>query len=446
MNKKQLEFIFKKIDYHPSDEQWEIHLAQNRIRLVTGGERAGKSTVGGYDCFARSFGGKLYWIAAIDYERTRAEFNYIQDAHVKMGVNFDSTKRVDPGEITNELGVVFKTKSLKDPRTIAMEAPDGILVCEAAMIDYESYLRLRGRLAEKRAWMLMEGTLEASLGWYVDLYGLGKINNKEDLRSFALPTWSNLAIFPGGRNDPELKALEAQYPADWFLERFAGIPCPPKGLVFPEFKMNTHVIDDDRTTRDPKKPVFVWVDPGYQHAYSVLAVQNRGTHVAIIDEVYERGLVTEDIINECKRRPWWKYVPTVAGAIDIAAKQHQAMPSAMEVWQKKGGKHLRAQRIGIKDGIERMKMALKVNSETGFPQLLISPNCKGIISELGGCPNPIDGQTRVYRWRMDNNGQVIGDVPDDKNNDACKAACYGLVDMLGYAPRRQARPTQLKVR
>jgi len=63
-----------------------------------------------------------------------------------------------------------------------------------------------------------------------------------------------------------------------------------------------------------------------------------------------------------------------------------------------------------------------------------------LISELGGCPNPKDGQTRVYKWKMDREGNVVGDVPEDKNCDATKAIIYGLIDLFGYSTaQRKAR-------
>lgn len=448
MNKEQLEYIFDQIAYKPSPEQWEIHLDNNRIREVAGGERSGKSKSSACDLVGRMFEGKLYWLVAADYERTRAEYDYIIEALVKLGINFDATKKIDPGEITTELGITIQTKSSKDPRKIAMTAPDGILACEASQLDFETFLRLRGRLAETRGWLLMSGTFESSLGWYVDLYNLGQTPNDMELVSFSMPTWSNLAVFPGGRTDPEIQTLEKMMPADWFMERYGGIPCPPKGLVFPEFRSHIHTGSDERFKFDPSAPVYIWVDPGYAHVYAVLFAQKRGDGVVVFDEVYERGFVTEDILTICQQKPWWGKAQIVGGAIDIAGTQHQAMSSPQEVWATRRddigwpGISLQAQKINIRDGIERVKTSLKVNPITNLPGLFINANCKGLISEFGGCPSPIDSITRVYKWRLDRDGNVVGDVPDDKNNDAVKALTYGLVNLLGFTPK-QVVPIQV---
>lgn len=426
----QRNLIFQKLDYIPTPEQAKIHDSDERIKLVAGGERSGKSYCSSMELMARLWFGKLFWLVAADYERTKAEFLYICESLDKLDIPFHATKNVDPGEIDIQGGFRVATKSSKDPRKIAMEAPDGIVACEASQLDYETFLRLRGRIAEKRGWLLMSGTFESSLGWYPELYSKWLAPNTEDARSFSLPTWSNTIIFPGGRQDPEILALEAGSSEEWFLERFGGVPCPPKGRVFNEFSNEVHTGVGGLFEFDPLLNAELWVDPGVAHAYAVEVVQKKGEEVYVIDEVYEKGLVTSDIITIVRQKPWWNRV--IGGAIDVAALQRQAMPAVSEVWLNESGIPLRSQKIRIEDGTERFKACLKVNPITGQPLIHINAKCRGLISELGGCPNPIDNQTRVYKWKTDREGNIIGDVPDDKDNDACKAVSYGLIDMLGY--------------
>jgi len=437
-NKAQQEYLFSQIKYTPTKEQWNVHLDEHRIRLVAGGERSGKSFSSAMDLVSHMFEGELYWLVAQDYLRTSAEFHYIQEALEKLKIRYTSTKKVDPGEIITETGCRVVTKSASDPRKLAMEAPNGILACEGSQLDYETFLRLRGRVAEKRGWLLLSGTFESSLGWYVDLYQLGQTENDQDLRSFSIPTWTNTVIFPGGRSDPEILALEAQFSEQWFNERFGGIPTPPKGLVFSEFRTNIHTGISKEFQFDPAGIVYLFVDPGYATAYSVLAAQKVDSEtLRIIDEIYERNLVTSDIITIAKKRPWWNRV--LGGACDVAGKQHQAMPAPIEVWLKEAGVPLRSKKVRIEDGIERVKTALKINPITNKTGLLINTKCKGLISEMGGCQNPITGATAVYQWRQDRDGNTIGQVPEDKNNHSCKALAYGMIDLLGYTPIVKAR-------
>lgn len=437
--KAQRDLIFKQIGYYPTPAQEPIHDCPNRLRLVAGGERSGKSKSSAADLATRLFFGNLFWLVAQDYERTKMEFTYLQDYLASMNIRFQATKQVDPGEILvlddTGKGIVFRiaTKSAKDPRKLAMEAPDGILVCEASQIDYETYLRLVGRLAEKRGWMLLSGTFESSLGWYVEAFQRGQAQNEEEIKSFSLPTWSNTIIFPGGREDPEIKRLEKTLSREWFMERFGGVPTPPRGLVLNEFRNHIHTGVGGMYDFDPSELVYIFVDPGFASAYAVLAAQIRGEHLYIIDEIYERGFVTSDIIKVAKQKPWWNRV--TGGSIDIAGRQHQAMAAPIEVWMKEAGVPLRSTKIRIQDGIERVKSFLTVNPITGVPKVHINACCRGVISEMGGCPDPIDGQTKVYKWRVDSAGNLVGETPDDKHNHGCKALAYGIVDLFGYSPK-----------
>jgi hypothetical protein len=399
------------------------------------------------DLVGRLFEGELFWLVAADYERTKPEFFYIVDCLSKLGLKFTHTKQIDPGEIqVADIGARILTKSAKDPRKLAAEAPNFILGCEASQLDYETYLRLRGRLAEKRGSMLLSGTFEGSLGWYVDLFQRGQSPNQEDLVSFSMPTWTNTVVFPGGETDPEILQLKAQFSEEWFNERFGGIPTPPRGLVFPEFRTYLHTGTDTIFRFDPGLPVHIWVDPGYSHAHAVLFAQQHGEIVTVFDELYETGLVTEDMITLMEKKPWYGRAQIAGGAIDVAGTQHQAMSSPQETWLRQGGIYLQSKKVRIPDGIERVKTSLKVNPLTGTAGLLINTACTGLISELGGCPNPIDGTTRVYKWKMDKGGTVVGDVPEDKNNDACKALSYGLVDMLGFTPKKQAKAKLIRAK
>ena len=432
MNREQKQLIFDAISYNPNPSQEPIHSSESRIVLVAGGERSGKSRSSSAELLARLIEGSLFWLVGESYEQTKAEFDYICDGLDKMGVQYRATKRVDPGEIE---GISFKfqifTKSARDPRKLGMQAPDGILACEAAQLDYETFLRLLGRAAEKRGWIILSGTFESSLGWYPELYSRWLVPNDDEAEAFSIPTWSNLVIFPLGEQDPEITRLKAASSKEWFLERYGGVPCPPAGRVFNEFSNKIHTGTGGDYEFAPTEPVYLWIDPGYAYAYAVEVVQKRGEHIYVIDEIFERGLVTSEIITVCRQKPWWNKV--IGGAVDIAGLQHQAQPAVVETWRKEAGVYLRHQKIKVRDGIERVKGYLKVNPLTNRPLLHINTRCKGLISEMGGCPNPITNQTAVWKWRQDKDGNVIGEEPEDRNNHSAKALAYGLVSLVGYA-------------
>jgi hypothetical protein len=435
--KEQRELIFSQLGYKPSPEQQAVHDCIERIRLVAGGEQGGKSFLSAMDFLGQFWECPLVWLVAADYERTEPEYRYICEGFDKLGIPFEATKQVNPGEINVSGGFRISTLSAKDPRRIAREAPNYILGCEASQLDFETYLRLRGRIGPKRGKLLLSGTFEASLGWYPSNYQRWLAPNEDGAKSFSLPTWSNLKLYPGGRNDPEIKRIEAGCSKEWFMERYGGVPCPPTGLVFNEFRNEVHTGIGGRFDFDPTYPTYLFVDPGFEHYYAVLVCQKKEEELYIVDEIYEHGLMTKQIIVAAKQREW--YPKLVGGCIDIAGTQNQAMTPHQEIWLNDGGLALTAQKVMIVDGIERTKSCFLVNPLTNRPKLFINAKCRGLISELGGCTNPHTDKQEVYKWRVDKEGNVIGDVPDDKHNDACKALCYGLVDLLGYSSQNAQR-------
>ena len=382
------------------------------------------------ELFAAAIGSDgLLWIVAVDYAQCRPEAQYLLDALNKCGmVKSSSIPKVGQIQIETVFGGQIVTRSADDVRKLAGLAPSGILLCEAAQCDYEVWLKLRGRLTEKRAWLWMSGTFEGSLGWYPQLYNRWQADNPEGGKSFSIPTWANLAIFPGGRNDPEIKALEATYPADLFLERCAAIPCAPQGLVFREFSYDTHV--NAAAKYDPTLPVELAIDPGFATAYAIEACQVRDRHVYVIDELYEAGKTAEEMIAICKKRPWWKSVR--GGVIDVAGKQHPGAKSQVEIWQHEAGIWLRANRVSIVDGILRTRTFLvDPASPAGAPLIHFNPACKGILAEFG-----------KYKYPKDVESRPETELPLDRDNHGLKAIAYYLYDKFGpvYRKHRKASP------
>lgn len=445
------------LGYEPSPTQAAIHADPHRFKLVAGGERAGKSYSASHELRRRypedavSFGTLklLYWLVGPDYEQARAEFGYCVAWATEAGAIASgglSMPAQGPCRMTLRGGGQIATKSSSDPERLGSVAPHGIVMCEAAQHSYEAFLRLRGRLAEKRGWLWASGTFETSLGWYAEKWAEWQHENLDGGRSFSMPTWSNLAIFPGGRNDPEILELEAAFPPDRFAERFGAVPTPPTGRVLKEVKESLHVFD---WQLDPQSPVYLWADPGYYpsaYAVEVFQVERATDIIRGLDEIYVQGLTTHDVIAMCQTRPWWQHV--VGGAIDEAAKQHQAMESPIEVWQREAHLHLDAARIGDLEGLDRLRTFLRPDPFTGAPRITFSPRQRGLLAEAGLAKNPYP-EIGIWRYQHDRRGNVVSDKPEDKNNHAAKAIIYGLVNLRGIAdprPFRSPPPTISTIR
>lgn len=444
--------LFKRVGFEPTgEEQARILRSRKRFIEVAGGGRAGKSLTASkkfllrwMDDAAKWRGDPLlYWLVAADYDKTRAEFGYIADDLRKLGLPVNDTKRVDPGSIQVKFPdekkprLRIETKSGKDPRSLAMFAPHGIIQCEVAQLDLETHLRCIERLAEKRGWLFGSGTLEGSLGWFPGVMAAWAYGGQDE-SSFSLPTPSNKVLFPMGEQDPELQRLKRNSSDAFYMERIMGIAAPPKGLVFTEFRPDLHIRE---VSYDPDLPIYIWEDPGYGHAHAIEVAQvHPGGHVHIFDEIYEQGIITESLIEDfCFHRHWWKNPQKKLVVDPNYANQHPAQQSIAELWLAKTGLTAFGTKISINDGTERLKSFLKPEPISGRPRITFDPKCKGVLSEFGAYPNPFDGQTKVYSWDMDREGNVVGDKPRDRYNDGVKAVIYGLCEEYGalQAPGRQ---------
>lgn len=434
---RQIDALFERVGFAPYPLQEPILTCRDRFVLITGGEQSGKSLLASKYLLMRSrevpIDQKgLYWLVSNDYEGTRREFEYLTDDFTALGI-LDTKKtsaRVDPGQIVLVDGTIIRTKSARDPATLRMEAPDGIIMCEAGAMDFESYHRCSGRVAPKRGWLMIIGTMEASTGWFPALADAWFYGTQKSQRSFRMPSYANLSYYPGGKDDPEFVRLREQNSDEFFAERIEGKPVPPHGAVFGKyFRPDIHIRDIEY---DPELPVRLWIDPGYGHAHAIEVVQIVNGVVHVIDEVYE-NLITEDMIRICQNRWWWRDGMMDPGVVDIAGRQHQAMPSVIETWQSVAGIHLASKKVEINEGVERMKTFLMPNPITNEPRILFSPRCKGILSEFGAGPNPLTKMMHVYSWKTDHSNNIIGDRPEDRWNDGIKAATYGIVDFAGHA-------------
>ena len=448
-----LDDLYEETGVFPTPEQARILMSDKRFVLVAGGEQAGKSVVASLFLVqkyleltpdrpaegTRGARGRrirvrpaLYWLVGATYGETQREFQYLVEWFGALGLLAVATKRCDPGRIVLWDGTRIETKSGVDHRTRSQESPDGIIGCEASQLDSTVFSRMRGRVTARNGWLFLAGTFESSVGWYPQLFKAWQ-RGGSDRKSFSLPSWTNRELYPGGRDDPQLASLRADSTDDFFMERIAGNPVPPKGLVIPEIRPAIHVRE---ISYIPGVPVRLAIDPGYAGAYAVEVLQIVEGREVIVDEIYERGLVTEEIVRMARSRPWWDDVE--GGVIDVAGHQHQSMPAPAEVWQEEGEIYLSSSRVAINDGTQRLRSFLKVTGDGHGPKLLIGSHCKGILSELGVAPNPFDGQTRAYRWKTDREGNIVGRVPEDRYNHAIKAVIYHLVDRYGYASRPRA--------
>ena len=351
LTEQEFKEAFEEQNYEPHEGQRPIHQTSARFIIVGGGRRGGKTVAASNHVLAiarKRPHSLIYWVGKTKEIVSRG-FNTILEIINLRGIK---TLRVNNTTFTIELAnhSVIRGKSAEEPGQLVGEGVDFIVCDEAAQLDrrvWDKYLR--PTLADKKGGALFIGTYTGT-NWFWELgedakvsgywcdshnpsreWGAGEWEKSWFVHQFA--TWANTKVFSGGFNDPEIQAALASSadPTD-FYEEYGAKAKEPRNLVLPEFNRTIH--SATWVSFDPSKPVFLGIDPGTSAPYAVVAVQEsercmclfnlgdgefpQGKHLHIIDEVYMANTVSEIVIEEVMRRPWFANVRDHGyGIIDV---------------------------------------------------------------------------------------------------------------------------------
>ena len=456
-----------------TEAQREIVNNLTRFVAISGGDRSGKSKFTARWLFLhvmdfleaklKETEGKgnpstilgVFWIVAAHYEKTWQEFKYLEDDLIQQfgskAIDFSAAINPGVGKILTPFGqVLVKTKSALDESSLVMEAPVAVVVVEAAQVPYGAYLRLQGRVSERKAPILLSGSLEDDIGWYpslVDRWESPAVWATENARSWRVPSCTNPWAFEYGEEDPEWLRLKRELPENEFNRRHMGKPSPPKGLVHSLFKMAVHVRNVEFLKDET---IYLAIDPGIAgpagggSSYAIVACQYVQSQLRVFDLIHESDKLEPFIIEHILlKKPWWGK-GDIVGIIDRAgATRAGAHEASIDVYRKMAGLNLlyTEAAIPIADQIRRFDSFLQVNGITGEPGMIIDTMCEGLLSELGGVLNRrVDPpQLRAYQWNLNAQGELVGNVPRDRYNDSIKALSYLMIHQWGFATAQSQR-------
>ena len=476
--------------------QLEAMRCEARFVVDAGGVRSGKSLRGAVRILldylwrtnVRGIKTDEWWVVADSYEMCEEEMNHLHRMLDSLGIphTFRSPENGSWAITFPHNECEISTKTAKDITKIASKSKRGVVIAEANQTSEGAKRACQERVSQSRGWVVLEGTFEsAEKGpWYSQLWEDWQKPGAEGV-SFSVPTWENLAVYPLGRDDPEIRERELNMAPDLFLERYGGQPIRRSDSVMKYADEKFHVAH--RYPRlgmsfDPERPVWLFSDPGTSHAYAVAAVQFwRGARpqdmsayvisgdyeepiesyeanvVWVIDAIYRWGRTAADIIEECAAREW---APNVQGIVmDIAGRQRNANgPAVIEQWATHWLRLTRqqieiiTQPVPLPSGYDIHRTALlnswpeveaqrvwnadkrvrQVTNPDG-PRLMISPDASAPL--FGGM---VDGQRyageyNLHRHRKAPDGSIIADDPVDRDNDMIKALNYGLFWYFGSA-------------
>jgi phage terminase large subunit len=155
---------------------------------------------------------------------------------------------------------------------------------------------------------------------------------------------------------------------------------------------------------NPWKKVEAGVDWGFVHAFACEVIGQSGSgRLAIIDEVYEKGMTIDGIIARLQ------VVKDMHGI-----KRFWADPSepAYIVQCQRAGLPMEPATNAVLPGIDAVSIAIAAG-------LTVDPACTGLLNELPG-----------YTWKPNRAGG-FHEQPIEKDDDACDALRYGVVGITG---------------
>lgn len=430
--------------YIPTPEQKEFHDHPARIKVIGGGVGAGKSFSTAMELakYAGIPNGKG-WIIANNYDLAAPEFDYLLQGFREMGVVdeltvAESAVRAKRFKLIPEVGgFEFSTKSAQNQEAIAAYRPDFVALVEAAQAPFTILTKIIERTTEKNAPIIFNGTFESGGSWYAELFDKWREDNEDNARSFSIPTWTNRTLYPGGYDDPKLAEARRNMPPELFMERYGGVPSKPSGLVFKDFDRFSHTAPREALF-DPDQPVELWVDPAY-HCYAVLFVQIQKDNltVHVLDEVYRRNMLGQEIVQEVIAHPYWRH-SCETGVIDVAGRRRMgANASQVEVWQTelmRNGEHqIRWESRDIRDvalWYNAIHLRLRNKNINGTPLLMFAREMNDTVN-ADGTANGVLGEIKTHRYPKVYEHTSHPTRPIKFNEDALSAVGYGLFARFG---------------
>lgn len=423
--------FFNSIGYIPhSPGQWSFHTSTARFRVACCGRRYGKSTMAGRDLEPELFhrDKAMHWIVGPTYDLGEKEFRVVWDDLI-IGRQLGRHKKVKKaynkrsGDMYIEMpwGTRLEVRSAAHPETLVGEKLSSVIMSEAAKHKSETWERyIRPALADTRGSGTFPTTPEGR-NWFYDMWMLGQRQDNIEFESWRFPSWENVTIFPGGRDDPEILFLERTTTEEWFMQEIGADFSSFVGRIYGEFDETTHV----RHHRyNPAWKNYIAFDWGFVNPLAAIEFQvSPRDDIYVWREHYKSYDILESHIKTLKDRiqpPGYKIDCTFGDAADPEAvatiNQHfapcVAMPESKTNWRAgvdrvKG--FLRLQQIGEVDEYGTPKVA---------PKLFVDPSCKNMIREFSN-----------YRAKAGTAGRNPQEIASGIDDHACDALRYGLVHL-----------------
>lgn len=374
------EILFEQIGYAPhSFAQASIHSSLARFRIPTCGRRWGKSLSAGHEMSAYMFTPESrYWIVGPSYRLAEKEFRVVYDDLIrKLGMRSQvkASYNVQQGQMRIEIpkiNTILEVVSAERADSLVGEGLDGVIMSEAALHKQSTWSQyIEPALSDKRGWAIFPST-PRGYNWYQGLWQLGQDSTFTDYESWRFPTWTNTAMYPGGREDEEIKRIESTVSKPYFLQEYAAEFTAFEGQIYEDFDPAVHITKVDFNSAWKN---FWTLDFGYVDPLVCLDVAvDASDRIIIWREYMVSGLPTYEHgqILKARKNPEGFHLDGMfgdpRGADEIATLA-------------KSLGHVEANGVGWVQGIEAIRQALKIRAD-GTPGLIIDESCVNLIRQM----------------------------------------------------------------
>lgn len=423
--------FFQTIGYKPHAGQLQYHNSLARFRLANCGRRFGKSTMAAKDLEPKLFlKDRIYWIVAPTYDLGEKEFRVIwNDLIVMKKLGQDKTIRRAYNKKQGSMFIEFtqwntrlEVRSAQHPENLVGESLDHVIMSEAAKHDADTWERyIRPSLADKRGSADFPTTPEG-FNWLYEVWMLGQNDKFPDYESWKFPSWANLEVYPGGRQDPEIVQLKETMSFEAFEQEIAADFSSFVGKIYPEWDVAEHT---ENMTFNPAWPNYMAVDFGYANPLAAIEFQvSPDEQIYVWREHYKSHTTLDDHISIMKNR-----VQPVGYHLDLifgdAADPEGVVSMATKLAPAIG---LPEAKVNWREGIDLVRSFMK-GRETGLTDLYGGPLYRSGFHVSLDCVNLIR-EFNNYKSNTNSNGKNVTEMGVKADDHALDALRYGLVHIF----------------
>ena len=303
------EAYFRRIGYEPFAEQLLYHNSPARFRMSNCGRRFGKSTMAGRDLEPRLLlPNKTFWIVGPTYDLGEKEFRVIwNDMIIKMQLGKDKAVQKAYNKKQGNMFIKFpwntivEVRSADHPENLVGDALDGVIMSEAAKHREDTWEKyIRPALADKRGTADFPTTPEG-FNWYYKLWMYGQDKEMPEYDSWRFPSWANVAVYPEGLNDPEIKLLRKTMSKENFEQEIAADFGSFAGKIYSDWDATENVRN---VSFNPAWPNYMAIDWGFTNPLAAIEFQvSPDDRIHVWREHYRAYTRLEEHIRIMKERP-----------------------------------------------------------------------------------------------------------------------------------------------